>query len=167
MAADRFSERLSPDDEHAELPLDPDTPPLPLHLRPMALVWVFVGGMVGTGLRYGLEELWPTPDGTWPWATFAVNLTGAFLLGALLESLALSGTDDGWRQRIRLLAGTGMCGAFTTYSTFALEVSLLGRADAIGLGIAYALVTVVGGLIAAWLGIAVAGRALRRVGEVA
>ncbi|MFW0787192.1 fluoride efflux transporter CrcB [Gordonia sp. CPCC 206044] len=164
---DRFSDHVSPDDAHTELPLDPDTPSRAPHLRPMALIWVFVGGIVGTGLRYWFEELWPTGSAQWPWATFLINLSGAFVLGALLEGLALAGSDDGWRQRIRLLFGTGLCGAFTTYSTFALEVSLLGRDGAVLMAIAYALISVVLGMVMAWAGIAVAGRALRRLGKVA
>lgn len=165
MAADHFSERATPDDEHSELPVDPDTP-RPLHLQPTALLWVFGGGIVGTGLRYWLEELWPTPSGGWPWATFGINLSGAFILGALLEGLALLGTDHGWRRRSRLLFGTGLCGSYTTYSTFALEISNLGHGGAIPLAIAYAATSVVGGVLTAWLGIVVAGSLFRGTGEV-
>ncbi|AZG48605.1 fluoride efflux transporter CrcB [Gordonia insulae] len=148
----------------SELPIDPDTPPRPLHLQPSALVWVFCGGIVGTGLRYWIEALWPTPDAGWPWATFVINLSGAFLLGALLGGLASLGADDGWRQRIRLLVGTGMCGSFTTYSTFALEISLLGRDGAWPTAVAYAVVSVVGGVLAAWVGIVLAEKAIGRSG---
>ena len=83
------------------------------------------------GLHCGSgETLLPFEGAGWPWATFMINLAGAFILGALLEGLARSGGDTGWRQRVRLFAGTGFCGAFTTYSTLALEVSLLGQGRA-------------------------------------
>lgn len=144
-------------DSHTELPLDPDSA-RPLHLRPSAWAWVFVGGMAGTGLRWAIEQAVPTSPGAWPWATFIINITGAFVLGALLETLALVGPDAGWRQRIRLFGGTGVCGAFTTYSTLALEVSLLGRHGDAVLGVAYGVWTVVAGIVAAWTGIAAAGR---------
>lgn len=147
---------LTMTDSHPELPLRPDDPPL--HLRPSALAWVFVGGIVGTGLRVWLEDLFPTPAAGWPWATFAINLGGAFVLGVLLETLRNLGPDSGTRQRIRLFAGTGLCGAFTTYSTFALEVSLLGREHAIGTAIVYAITSVIAGVLLAWLGIALAAR---------
>ncbi|MBJ7338176.1 CrcB family protein [Mycolicibacterium sp.] len=155
----------SGDDSHVELPIDPDVssaPSRPLHLRPSALAWVFAGGVVGTALRYGIEELLPHDGSGWPWATFLINLVGAFILGALLEALARLGDDSGWRQRARLCAGTGGCGAFTTYSTLALEAVLLGRNGHLVIAIGYGVVSVVGGVVTAWLGIVVAASVHRR-----
>ncbi|MCV7015214.1 CrcB family protein [Mycolicibacterium madagascariense] len=145
-------------DSHGELPSDPDTGPAgrPLHLRPSALALVFAGGVVGTGLRYVVEDLLPHDAAGWPWATFLINLVGAFVLGGLLESLARLGDDSGWRQRARLCVGTGGCGAFTTYSTLALEAALLGRSGHVGMAIGYGVGSVVGGLVTAWLGIVLA-----------
>ena len=146
-------------DSHRELPSDPDVgaaPRRPLHLRPSSLAWVFAGGIVGTALRYGVEELLPHDGAGWPWGTFLVNLVGAFILGGLLEALARLGEDAGWRQRARLCAGTGGCGAFTTYSTFALEAVLLMRHGHLGMAIGYGVLSVVGGVVTAWLGIVVA-----------
>jgi CrcB protein len=150
------------DDSHTELPSDPDVVATPLHLRPSALAWVFAGGVVGTALRYEIENLLPHDAAGWPWATFLINLSGAFILGGLLEALARLGDDSGWRQRARLCAGTGGCGAFTTYSTFALEVVLLGRHGHLQTAIGYGVLSVVGGLVAAWLGIVVAASVHRR-----
>jgi fluoride exporter len=152
-----------PDDPHVELPVDPDLPgkPVrPLQLRPSSLAWVFAGGVVGTALRYWIEELLPHDGSAWPWGTFLINLAGAFILGALLEGLARLGDDSGWRQRARLCAGTGGCGAFTTYSTLALEVVLLEHHGHPGTAIGYGVASVVGGLVTAWLGI-VAASAVR------
>lgn len=149
-------------DSHDELPTDPDTGQRPLHLRVGALFCVLVGGTLGTAARYVWETLVPTPEGAWPWATFSVNLLGALLLGALLEALVRAGGDSGWRQRVRLLAGTGLCGAFTTYSTLALEVSRLGSAGHADTAVAYGLVSVLGGVLMAWLGIIVAASVHRR-----
>ncbi|MEU9808810.1 CrcB family protein [Mycobacterium sp. NPDC050853] len=134
----------------------------PVHLRPAALLWVFLGGMCGTGLRYWFEQMWPASGASWPWGTFAANLSGAFILGALLETVTLLGSDSGWRQRARLFLGTGLCGAFTTYSALALEVSTLTRHGFPGIGLGYALVSVAAGLGAALAGIATAARALAR-----
>ncbi|BDX33533.1 putative fluoride ion transporter CrcB [Mycobacterium antarcticum] len=155
----------SGDDSHVELPTDPDVssaPSRPLHLRPSALGWVFAGGIVGTALRYAVEELLPHDGSAWPWGTFLINLVGAFVLGALLEGLARLGDDSGWRQRARLCAATGGCGAFTTYSTLALEAVLLGRHGHVGTAIGYGGLSVVGGVVAAWLGIVVASSVHRR-----
>jgi fluoride exporter len=146
------------DDSHAELPTDPDAPakPLrPLHLRPSAMAWIFAGGVAGTALRYYTEKALPHDGASWPWATFLINLSGAFVLGGLLEGLARLGDDSGWRRRARLCAGTGFCGAFTTYSAFALEIVVLGRHGYLGTAVSYGLLSVVGGVITAWLGIAV------------
>jgi fluoride exporter len=152
-------------DSHGELPTDPDavaTQRTPLHLRPSALAWVFAGGVVGTALRYEIENLLPHDAAGWPWATFLINLTGAFILGALLEALARLGDDSGWRQRARLCAGTGGCGAFTTYSTFALEAVTLGRHGHVGTALGYGVVSVLAGVLTAWLGIVVAAGLHRR-----
>ena len=86
------------------------------------------------------------------------------MLGALLGFLALVGPDDGWRRNVRVFAGTGLCGAFTTYSTFALETTQLGHHGAPVTAVAYAVVSVLLGLVGAWVGIVVAGAALRRRG---
>jgi fluoride exporter len=153
------------EDSHRELPSDPDvvaTLARPVHLKPSSLAWVFAGGIVGTAGRYLMESALPHDAAGWPWATFVVNLSGAFILGALLEGLARLGDDSGWRQRARLCAGTGGCGAFTTYSTFALEAVLLGRHGHVGTAIGYGVVSVVGGLLTAWLGIVVAASVHRR-----
>jgi fluoride exporter len=156
---------VTSDDSHAELPVDPDVPARrgrPLHLRPSALAWVFAGGIVGTALRYHIENLLPHDGSAWPWGTFLINLSGAFVLGGLLEGLARLGDDSGTRQRVRLCAGTGFCGAFTTYSTFALEVVSLGRHDYLATAISYGVLSVIGGVITAWLGIVVMASVHRR-----
>ncbi len=149
-------------DRHAELPFDPDTPAeppalAPLHLRLDAVLLVAAGGAVGTLARYGLAEADPTPSGHWPWATFGVNLAGAFVLGLLLELLARSGPDRGGRQRVRLLLGTGFCGALTTFSTLAVETDLLVHDHHPGIAASYLAATAVGGLFATVAGIAVGG----------
>ena len=153
------------EDPHGELPVDPDAASRagrPLYLRASALAWVFAGGVVGTALRYGIEILLPHDASGWPWATFLINLGGAFILGALLEALARLGDDSGWRQRARLCAGTGGCGAFTTYSTLALETVLLSRNGHVGMAIGYGVLSVVIGIFVAWLGIVVAAGAHHR-----
>jgi CrcB protein len=167
-------------DRHPELPDDPDVPTepgagptepgaeptepgaeppsrvLPLHLTPAALGLVAVGGMAGTAARYAVTLL-PHRDG-WPLATFSVNLVGAFVLGLVLETLTRRGPDTGARRRVRLLVGTGFCGAFTTYSAFAVEVDLLLRTGQAATAVAYGLSTVVVGFLVCTLGIWFAAR---------
>jgi fluoride exporter len=149
-------------DSHAELPIDPDAGARPMHWQASAVLLVFCGGVLGTALRYTAETLVPHDGSSWPWATFTVNLVGAFVLGALLEGLARAGDDTGWRRRARLFAGTGFCGAFTTYSAFALEISVLGKGSHFVTAVGYGLASVVGGVIVAWLGIVLAAGVRRR-----
>lgn len=129
---------------------------LPPHLHPLHLVTVAVGGAAGTWVRYEVGEWLPTGPAGWPTATFVVNVVGALVLGGLLEGLARSGVDVGWRRRLRLLLGTGFCGALTTYSTLALEVDLLARSGDVGVAVGYAVASVVAGLLATVAGIALA-----------
>ncbi|OZC46024.1 CrcB family protein [Rhodococcus sp. RS1C4] len=134
----------------------------PLHSSMSALASVFVGGVVGTLARVGVEEALPHRPSGWPVATFVINIVGAFVLGLVLENLARRGPDIGVRQRVRLLAGTGFCGAFTTYSTFALEAVLLTRDGHWSTASAYGAGTVVLGGVAAWAGIVVGAAGHRR-----
>lgn len=125
-------------------------------MTPRLLVLVGVGGAVGALLRHAVTQLLPvSPDG-FPTATFLTNLSGSFALGLLLERLAASGRDS---ERAKLLLGTGLLGAFTTYSTLAVEVVLLGRHGHVGLGLVYALGSAVLGVAAAAAGVVVGARA--------
>lgn len=119
---------------------------------------IVIGGAVGTGLRAWLETTWPSQPGGWPWATFVINITGAFLLGLLLETMTRRGPDTGVRQLLRLGLGTGLLGGYTTYSTFSVETVALLRIGAVPVGIGYALASVLLGLLAALAGAALAGR---------
>ena len=118
--------------------------------------------MLGTAARYALTLHWPVRAGGWPWATFTVNLLGALVLGFLLEALARRGPDAGRRRLLRLGAGTGFLGAFTTFSALAVETDLLVHAAAPALAVGYALASVLGGLLAAVAGIALAAGHERR-----
>ncbi|NLG46910.1 fluoride efflux transporter CrcB [Gordonia sp. (in: high G+C Gram-positive bacteria)] len=135
---------------------------------PFALMpWVFAGGMLGAPARYAVESALPGVDGGFPVATFTVNVVGAFVLGLVLESLALAGPDAGIRKRLRLLIGTGFLGAFTTYSSFAVEINLLTTSDRMGVAAAYAASSLVVGLVSVALGIGAAHTARRRSEGVA
>lgn len=118
---------------------------------------VALGGAVGAPARWGLALWLPGPASGWPTATFTTNLVGAFALGLVLEALARRGPDEGRRRAVRLAVGTGFLGAFTTYSSFALEVDQYLRSGQVGLGAGYALATVAAGLLCATAGVA-AGR---------
>ena len=124
-----------------------------LPVRPAWLGVIFAGGTLGTAVRAALESTFAPVAGQWPWTTFWINLGGAFLLGALLEGLAISGADHGWRRGLRLGLGTGVLGGFTTYSTFAVEsFGLIGSASWL-IGLGYAIGSVLLGVAAAFVGV--------------
>ena len=81
---------------------------------------------------------------SFPWGTLVVNLTGAFALG-VLAGAAIS--DDAYR-----IAGTGLLGAYTTFSTWMLESHRLAEDGRLRLGAANLLVSLVAGVAVAWLG---------------
>ncbi|NDV09406.1 CrcB family protein [Rhodococcus sp. IEGM 248] len=152
-------------DPNPTLPVDPDTAPRtpgPLHVRPSAIAAVAAGGLLGAPLRYQLGVWFTQASGGWPVTTFAINVAGAFLLGLLLEALTRLGPDTRWRQRVRLCAGTGVLGSFTTYSTLAVDTDLLLRGHQWWAAGSYAVGTVLAGLVATIAGIAVGVRVRSR-----
>ncbi|MFH9576101.1 fluoride efflux transporter CrcB [Streptomyces sp. NPDC017230] len=112
---------------------------------------VVVGGMIGAPLRHLTDRaVRSRHDTVFPWGTFTVNVVGCLALG-LLTGAALAGAAG---SDLRLLLGTGLCGALTTYSTFSYETLRLaetgarlqaavnaGASVAAGLGAAFAGVT--------------------------
>ncbi len=79
-------------------------------------------GAVGAVARYGMMKLIQSPH--WPWATFVINVTGAFFLGWFLTVAEKRlGLSVNWRLAI----GTGFVGAYTTFSTFMFESDKLLR----------------------------------------
>ena len=150
--SERQPERPLPHDPDLEVDEGPLGRPVPVHLSPAFLGLVALGGACGTLARYGAERLLGSADGL-PVGTLTVNLLGAFMLGVLIEGLALRGSDAGHRRAARLLLGTGFLGGFTTYSALAVESDGLLRDGRVGLAIAYALTTVVVGLLMSLAGI--------------
>jgi CrcB protein len=111
---------------------------------------VAVGAAVGAPLRYLADRfIQARHDSLFPWGTLTVNLVGCLVLGAL----AGSGGLPGWAAA---LCGTGFCGALTTYSTFGYETVRLVQERARLFAAANVVVSIVGGLAAAYLGLGLA-----------
>ena len=123
---------------------------------PACLALVAAGGCAGTLVRAALERAWPASPGHLPVTTLALNVVGALALGLLLGALG------GGRPRLRLALGTGVLGGLTTHSTFILESHRLLTSSGDGghpvLGAAYLVGSMVAGLVAAGLGLWLAGR---------
>ena len=130
----------------------------PPHLDPRLVAVVAVGGAVGTTARWAVTQWLGTTPGGWPTATFVENLLGSFLLGVLLEALLRRGSESRRGQLVRLGAGTGVLGGFTTFSALALEMERLLAAGQVALGAVYGGLSVVLGLLACVAGVALASR---------
>jgi fluoride exporter len=112
------------------------------------VVAIFVGGALGALARAGVDEALPVRPGTWPWATFLVNIAGAALLGWAVTRLSERLPPSRYR---RPFIGTGVCGALTTFSTLQLELLRLLDDGSIGLAVGYVAASLVAGFGAVWL----------------
>lgn len=114
---------------------------------------VGLGGGIGSIARYlcqkWFNETYPHP---FPWGTFAVNLTGCFLIGIIYEA---SERTIGLSPATRLFLATGFCGGFTTFSTFAFENMNLLRSADMTYFLFYTLGSVVLGILGVFAGVAV------------
>lgn len=140
--------------------------PAPAWRRPGALALVFFGGILGAGAREALELVLPSAGGV-PVATLIANVVGAFALGWLLERTApvrrrpamaaaqhpIAPLRPSW-ERLRLFAGAGVLGGFTTYSGLAVTTAALAAGGHVWLAVAYGLGTVALGALAGFGGVA-------------
>ncbi|WP_329362453.1 fluoride efflux transporter FluC [Streptomyces sp. NBC_01483] len=100
----------------------PSREPFRSRLRQGVVAAVAVGGVLGGSARYVLGLTFPTPRGTFPLTTFAINVSGAFLLALLLVYVL-----EIWppTRYVRPFAGVGFLGAFTTFSTWMVDTDRL------------------------------------------
>jgi len=117
------------------------------------LFLVFLGGGVGSMARYGMMQLISraTPGSNFPWHTLGVNISGAFIIGLLIEILALRVSAP---APLRYLLVTGFIGGYTTFSAFSMEMALmLERGDYVYSAL-YALASVIGTVAVVFAGMA-------------
>jgi len=127
--------------------------------RPRVVAAVALGGAFGTPARYGISLLVHVAPGTFPWGTFWTNVSGSFVLGFFL-ALVLERFPP--TRYLRPFVATGFLGAYTTYSTFAVETDLLVRNGYLGIALVYVVTSFGVGLTAAWVGALLARPGLRR-----
>ena len=116
---------------------------------------VAAGGAAGALARYAISS-WAT---TWaaapfPWGTFAVNALGSLALGVLTGALLRRGASPALRGFLL----TGLCGGFTTFSTFDFEVLAMLQRGTYGMAAAYALGSVAVCVAGVWAGFGAARR---------
>ena len=121
------------------------------------IVAIGIAGALGALARYGVDG-WISRrlPSTFPWGTFAVNVSGALVLGFLMTVLTEQVTAAPW---VRSGLTIGLLGGYTTFSTLSYESYRLLEGGALGLAAANVLGSAAAGLCAVYLGV-VAGRAL-------
>ena len=116
------------------------------------IVLVGMGGFLGTVARFLIGQSLSGTLAPFPFSTFLINVSGCFLIGIVY---GLSGRFDWLTDEWRLFLGIGFCGGFTTFSTFANEnILLIGQREYITF-MAYAIGSLMVGLAAVWLGMAI------------
>jgi fluoride exporter len=132
-----------------------DVPAVPLlGLSGATLVAIFVGGAIGTVARYLLEAHHAVAPGHFPWVTLTVNLSGSLAIGLLVPITAHLARR---LPVVRPFLVVGFLGGWTTYSTLAVDATLLTKDGDAATAAAYLAATVAGGLA-----LVVAGHALGR-----
>lgn len=142
------------------LPFAPPRPRRRARLRREAgvLLAVFLGGGLGSVVRYAVSTVLPTGDG-FPWSTCIVNAVGCVLIGVLMVCVT-----EVWRHAsiyARPFLGIGVLGGQTTYSTMMLELRALGSVGDWLIADLYLAASLVVGLAGVWIGI-VGTRVLHR-----
>ena len=115
------------------------------------LILVAVGGAIGASLRHlvNLASLRLVGPG-FPWGTMAVNVAGCFAMGVFVELLARRFNAS---NELRLFIGAGVLGGFTTFSAFSLDFAVLWERGAALSALAYAITSVIGSILALFLGL--------------
>jgi CrcB protein len=144
---------LAPDDTGAPSTTHRATDARTHRAHPAVLAVILLGGFLGTLARYEVERAWPTPAGHFPTATFVINTSGSFLLGFVL-TVVLERLGPARYRHLRPFAATGLLGGWTTYSTLVVEAVALGKAGDVALAGGYLAATIVCGVTAVALGIA-------------
>jgi CrcB protein len=119
-----------------------------VHIDAPELVAIFLGGAIGALARSALEQNFVVAPGSWPWATFAVNIVAALALGYFITRLQERLPPYTYR---RSFLGTGVCGALGTFSTMMLELLRMVDAGDWALALGYASASLACGFAAVFL----------------
>ena len=117
-----------------------------------SILLVGFGAAIGGIARYLTSLIIVSPIGSFPWATFAVNIIGSFIIGLVVFSFSERSTDES----MRLLVGVGFCGGLTTFSTFSVEILQLFQMQREAIAFAYIGASLVCSFAATYAGYAIA-----------
>jgi CrcB protein len=124
-----------------------------------ALAVIAAGGVLGALARYGVESAWPAPPGAFPWAVFAINVSGCLLMGVLM---AVVTEIRPHRPLLRPFLGVGLLGGYTTFSTYIVDSQGTGAAGAPLTALVYLFGTVLAALLAVTAGATLTEAVVRR-----
>ena len=117
----------------------------------LQLVLVAVGGAIGASLRHLVNlAAFRLVGPNFPWGTMAINIAGSLAMGVFIELLARRFNAS---NELRLLVATGILGGFTTFSAFSLDFAVLWERGAMVSALGYALASVIGSILALFLGL--------------
>lgn len=117
---------------------------------PTTVLWVALGGAIGSSLRFGASEVMRRIPAlaAFPWSTLLINVVGSFVIGWFLRWAATSQSTP----QVRAFVAIGLCGGFTTFSTFAAEHLSLLQSGEVGRAALHALLSFSLTVGAAYLG---------------
>lgn len=118
----------------------------------MNVLYIALGGAIGAVGRYAVVSAVGALGHGFPFGTLVVNVVGSAVLGALVEVFALYWSPS---PELRAMIVVGMLGAFTTFSTFSLDVLTLFTRGETAAALAYVVASVVLSIGAFWLGMTV------------
>lgn len=116
-------------------------------MNPASLLWIALGGAIGSVAR--ALAGWAIPAGRLPWATILVNIAGSLFIGWLMGRLSLADEAD---VRFHSFWVVGICGGFTTFSSFSWQTIEQMQKGQWPMAVANVVLSVVACLLATWLG---------------
>ena len=115
------------------------------------LLIVFIGGGMGTVMRFLVSKIIPYSGKGFPWSTFCANLIGCMLIGLLIGYFLRYSIEN--QSSLVLFATIGFCGGFTTFSTFAQENLAFIRSGNYSMFLIYSFISLSVGILMVYLGI--------------
>lgn len=112
------------------------------------LAVIAVGGAVGAVARFLVGETWPTPAGTFPVSTLAINVVGSALIGVLMVLITQGRINH---RLLRPFLGIGVLGGFTTFSTYTADIQRLVASAHADTALFYLTLTPISALLAVWV----------------
>lgn len=124
-------------------------------MKSVNCVIVGIGGFIGAVIRYLIGLIPVSPQNGFPVKTLLINIVGAFVIGLTVAV----GAKKEWNPQLILFLKVGICGGFTTFSSFALETNqLIEQGDIWSAGL-YVALSIIGGLAAVYAGLCIIEKA--------